>query len=143
MIRQARFTYFPFRKCLKKQTKTIEDQREKQIKAIEKHGEQLVEFNNFNIDKADARIEKQKEVANKLLKENPFEFHDLDNGIYANNLICEFKHERRSSKHFRHYQNLIELFTSLRDGDVNPKEILKNQMNFKSYLGKIETGGNK
>ena len=25
-----------------------------------------------------------------LLKEYPFEFHDLDNGIYANNLICEF-----------------------------------------------------
>ena len=132
-----------FKKTNKKETNTIEDQREKQIKAIEKLGKQLVEFNDFNTNKADAPIEKQKEIANKLLKENPYEFHDLNNSIYANNLICEYKPERRSSKHFRHYQNLIELFRSLRNGDVNPKEILKNQMNFKSYLGETETGGNK
>ena len=92
-----------FKKTNKKETNTIEDQREKQIKAIEKLGKQLVEFNDFNTNKADAPIEKQKEIANKLLKENPYEFHDLNNSIYANNLICEYKPERRSSKHFRQY----------------------------------------
>ena len=41
MIEQAKFTCFP----LRKQTKAIEDQVEKQIKAIEEHGKQLVESN--------------------------------------------------------------------------------------------------
>ena len=35
---------------------------------------------------------------------------------------------------------MIELLKSLRDGNVNPREILKNQSNFKSYLAEIKTG---
>ena len=31
-------------KALQKQRKTVEDQREKQIKALEKHGKQLIMF---------------------------------------------------------------------------------------------------
>ena len=34
-IEQAKFTYSPLRKAFEKQTKTIEDQGEKQIKAIQ------------------------------------------------------------------------------------------------------------
>ena len=56
MAEQAKFTYFPLRKALEKQTKTIEDQRKKQTKAIEDHGKQLVESDtlikkDFNIDR--------------------------------------------------------------------------------------------
>ena len=40
MIERAKFTYSPLGKALKKQTKTIEDQGEKQIKALEEHGKQ-------------------------------------------------------------------------------------------------------
>ena len=42
---QAKFTYSPLGKALEKQTKTIEDQREKQIKENEENGKQLVESN--------------------------------------------------------------------------------------------------
>ena len=35
IIEQAKFTYFPLGKALEKQTKTIEDKGEKQIKAIQ------------------------------------------------------------------------------------------------------------
>ena len=42
IIEQAKFTSSPFRKALEKQTKTIEDQGENQIKAIEKKSK-----NNF------------------------------------------------------------------------------------------------
>ena len=41
IIEQPKFTYFPLGKAFKKQTKAIEDQGEKQIKAFEKHGKQL------------------------------------------------------------------------------------------------------
>ena len=35
---QAKFTYCPLGKAFERQVKTIEDQKEKQIKALEKHG---------------------------------------------------------------------------------------------------------
>ena len=38
VIEQARFTYYLLRKALEKQTKSIEAQREKQIKTMEEHG---------------------------------------------------------------------------------------------------------
>ena len=47
IIGQVKFTYSPLGKSFKKQTKTIEDQGKKQIKAIENHLEQLVEPNEL------------------------------------------------------------------------------------------------
>ena len=42
IIEQAKFTYSPPGKALKKQIQTIKDQLEKQIKALEEHGKQWV-----------------------------------------------------------------------------------------------------
>ena len=55
VIEWAKFTYSPVSKAFERQVKTIQDQREKQIKAIEDHGKQLVASNeliknDFNID---------------------------------------------------------------------------------------------
>ena len=51
-----------------------------------------------------------------------------------NNLIYTYKTEGRSPKYFSNYQNLIDLFIDLRYGNINPKEVLKNQINFKADL---------
>ena len=40
-------------------------------------------------------------------------------------------------KGFSNYQNPIELLKDLRDGNINPKEVLKDQINYKSDLGGI------
>ena len=45
-----------------------------------------------------------------------------------------------SPKDFRNYQNPIELFKDLRDGNIIPKEVLKNQISFKSDLEEIKKG---
>ena len=58
-------------------------------------------------------------------------------------MIYGFKAKGRSSKYFRDYQNPIELFKNLRNGNVKPKEVLKNQMNFKSDLSEIRKEANK
>ena len=42
VIEQAKFIYSSLGKISKKQTKMIEDQGEKQIKALERHGKQLL-----------------------------------------------------------------------------------------------------
>ena len=45
IIEQAKFTYSPLGKVFKKQTKPIEDHREKQLKVIEDNTKQLANTN--------------------------------------------------------------------------------------------------
>ena len=49
MIEQAKFTYSPLGKAFEKQTKTIEDQGEKQIKAIQDNKKQLTNTEEVTI----------------------------------------------------------------------------------------------
>ena len=53
-------------------------------------------------------------------------------------MVSMYKTEGKSPKDFRNYQNLIELFKDLKDGNINPKELLKDQINLKSELGEIK-----
>ena len=61
--------------------------------------------------------------------------------INPDNLICKYKTEKISSREFRDYQNPLKLSKDLTNGNINPKEVLKDQTNFESDLGKIK--GNK
>ena len=63
---------------------------------------------------------------------------NLGKKVNSDNLIYKYKTERISPKYFSNYQNMIELFKDLRDSNINPKELLKDQINFKSDLGKIK-----
>ena len=56
---------------------------------------------------------------------------NLKKGINPDNLIYKYKSERISTKYFRNYEDPIKLFKDLRDGNINPKEVLKDQINFK------------
>ena len=53
-------------------------------------------------------------------------------------MIYKYKNEGISPKDFRSYQDPLKLFKGLRDGNINPKEVLKDQISFKSGLGKIK-----
>ena len=114
IIEQAKFAYSPLGKHFKKQTKTIEDQEEKQIKALEYHGKQLIESNelvkkDFNIDKDGISLEEQRKYLMNLPKKMLWilEFFKKAN---PNSLIYKYKTKGRSQKDFSNYQNLIELF---------------------------------
>ena len=52
-------------------------------------------------------------------------------------MVYEFKTEG-STKDFSNYQNPIDLFINFRDGNVSPREVLKNQKEFKSDLDEIK-----
>ena len=58
-------------------------------------------------------------------------------------MFYEFKTEEKIPKVLRDYQMPLELFENLRDGNLNPKEILKNQVKFKLHLNKTKIGSNK
>ena len=132
IIEQAKFTYYQLGKVFGKQTKTIEDKGKNQISAIKESGKQIIESNevaknDFNIDKSGVLHEKQKEIFNRLVKERALEFDDINYMIDTNKLVNRFKTNGNELKDFGNYQMPLKLFEDLSDGDINPKEVLKNQ----------------
>ena len=60
-------------------------------------------------------------------------------------MIYRYKIEGMSPEDFSNYENLIDLFIDLRDGNINPREVLKDQIplikhTFKLALGEIKKG---
>ena len=88
MIEQATFTYSPLGKAFEKQIKTIEDQTEKQIKALEQHEKQLAKYNN---EKDSSKHLKQQERFEELANKRMEEIQDLSKQIDFNNLTYSYK----------------------------------------------------
>ena len=55
MIERRKFTYSPLRKAFEKQIKTIEEQREKQVKAIQNQG-QVKRIKKYTYDDKDSPL---------------------------------------------------------------------------------------
>ena len=129
-IEQKKFTYSPLGKVLKKQTKTIEDQGEKQTRAIEEHGKELIVSNTLitenplNVNRDSIPLRKQRKYLMNFLMNKPM---NLMVQKIKLTLINWFKTEGNSPKGGKPFK-LSEI---LRDDDVHPKEVLKNQMKFK------------
>ena len=79
-----------------------------------------------------------KKIFNKLAEERSSELKDLEKKINSGNLIYKYKTEGIIPKDFSNDQNLIELFKDLRYGNINSKEVLKDQIKFKSDLAKTK-----
>ena len=62
IIEQAKFTYSPLGKAFEKQTKTIKDEGEKLIKAIQDNKEQLVNINNDDDYKNKLLLSREREM---------------------------------------------------------------------------------
>ena len=73
-----------------------------------------------------------------LLKKGLLNFGLQKKRINSDDLIYKYKTEGRSLKDLKNYQHVVELFTDLRDGNINQKEVLKDQFNNKSNLGEIK-----
>ena len=86
-IEQAKFTYYPLGKAFEKLTKTIEDQGEKQIKALEKHGKQLVKYNKEKESSMHSKQKKILELANKRMQD----IQDLSKQIDWNNSTYRYE----------------------------------------------------
>ena len=93
---------------------------------------------DFNIDRDNIPLEEQKDIYNELAEKKIFWIYEFRKKINSDNLIYKYKTKGISPKDFSNYQNPTELFKDLRDGNINSKEVLKDQTNFKSDLGKIK-----
>ena len=83
IIEQAKFTYSPLGNAFKKQTKTIEDKGEKQIKAIQDNRKQLV---SDDYCKNKLLIPKEREIFKDIYHKRLDKIEELNNKIDYDNL---------------------------------------------------------
>ena len=136
-IEQAKFTYSPLEKAFEKQTKTMEDQGEKQIKAVQNFNKSI-EKAKFDSDD-DLAILRQKEIYNELTEEKKTEIKNLDNRLDRRKLL--YKHKGNTSEvNFGKYFGAIVLINKIKDGDISLKQAINDQNGFKSYLREVKKG---
>ena len=100
IIQQAKFNYSPLGKALEKQRKTIEDQGEKQVKAIQ--DKQIVNINKDDYkDKLLLSKEREifKDIFNKKLDKieemnNEIDYNDLDYVVLSSDMEYKFSVEK-------------------------------------------------
>ena len=126
-----KYTYSPLGKAFEKQTKTIEDQGNKQVEAL--------------------KVLKPKET--KLIEEKPYEYssyflnglakiQESNEPIDYNDLIYYFKGDR-APKNFIEYKGPMHIFKKVHNGDVSLEDIEKEQIKFKRNLTNIKQGNPK
>ena len=85
IIEQAKFTYSPLGKAFEKQTKTIENQGEKQIKGIQDNKEQSVNINDDDY-KNKLLLSKEKEIFKDIYNKKLDKIEEVNSKIDYNNL---------------------------------------------------------
>ena len=140
MIQQT--NYSSLGKAFEKQIKTIEDQREKQIKAIQNQG-QVKTIKKYDYDDEDSPlISKQKEIFNELADKRLDDITKLDEKVNRDDLIYRYKGKTPDEK-FNTYHNALDLINKMKNGEIKLAEANKDQIRFKSNLGEIKKGNNK
>ena len=142
IIEQAKFTYSPLGKAFEKQIKTIGDQEEKQIKAIQEKGKvKTIKKYDYYLDDT-TFVSKQKEIFNELVDERLEKITDLDKKVNSDDLIYRYKGNTADVK-FNEFDNAFDIIDKIRDGKIDLSDVKNNQEKFKSYLGGEIKKGNK
>ena len=136
-IDQGKFTYSPLGKAFEKQRKTIKDQGEKQIKAIQDK-KPIKSIENFTYDINDSPIVlKEKEIYNKLTEESFDKINDLDKKIDTNKLVFKYKCNT-ADEDFSKFDNALDLINIIRDGEISLSEAKDEQAKLKSSMREIK-----
>ena len=145
IIEQAKFTYSPLGKAFEKKTKTIKDQREKQVKAIQ--DKQLVNNNNNNNNNNNSNngdykdkllLSKEREIFKDIYNKRLDKIEELNNKIDYGNL----KYVAVNSGKIFDFSSLKDPLTFLEEikkGKIS-LEAKDNQQNYLNYLNIIRKG---
>ena len=136
IIEQAKFTYSPFGKAFEKRTKTIEDQGEKQIKAIQDNKKQLISDDDY---KDKLLISKEREIFKDIYNKRLDKIEELDNETDYNNLkyvVTSSGDEYRFNK----IEDPISFLNKIKSGKILLKEAKDQQQNYYNYLNTIRRG---
>ena len=102
-------------KAFEKQTKTVEDQGEREIKAIQNQGE-IKTIKKYTYDNEDTPlVSKQKEIFNELVDKRLEEITNLDKKVNSDDLIYRYKGNTADAK----FDNAFSLLDKIRDGKIS------------------------
>ena len=138
IIQQVKFTYSPLGKALEKQIKTIKDQGNKEVKAIQNNN-QLVNINKDDDYKNKLLLSKEREIFkdiyNKRLDKieemnNKIDYNDLEYVILSNDMAYNFSLKKDPISHLN----------DIKSGKTTLKEAKDAQQNYLYYLNIIRKG---
>ena len=135
IIEQAKLTYSPLGKAFEKQTKTIEDQGEKQIKALQDNKKQPLN-GDYN-DKL--LLSKEREIFKDIYNKRLDKIEELNNKIDYKNL--KYVVVSSSSKYsFDKLDDPLVLLNDIEKGKISLEKAKNQQQNYRNYLNKIRRG---
>ena len=136
IIEQAKFTYCPLGKAFEKQTKTIEDQGEKQIKAIQDNEQPLTSDDDY---KNKLLLSKQREIFKDIYNKRLDKIEELNNKIDYDDL--KYVVVRSGKKiDFGVSKDAIALLNDIKKGKISLEEAKNKQQNYLNYLNVIRRG---
>ena len=138
IIEQPKFTYSPLGKAFEKQIKTIEDQGNKQVKAIQ--DKQLVNINNNNNNNDDYKdkllLSKEREIFKDIYNKRLDKIEELNNKIDYDNL----KYVAVNSGNFSELTDPLTFLDEIKKGKTSVEEAKNMQQNYLNYLNIIRKG---
>ena len=119
IIEQAKFTYSPLRKAFEKQTKTIEEQGEKQMKAIQDNKKQLANTQELTIKNIISEDILRDDAKNELNK-----VKEIEKTVDRENLVYRASEYTYS---FKNFQTINTLGNDIYNGEITLEEADDNQ----------------
>ena len=124
-------------KAFEKQTKTIKDQGEKQIKAIQDK-RPIKPMEKFTHGIKDSPIVLKEKEIHKKLKEKRFEnINNLDKSVDTNKVVFKYK-GNTADEDFSKFDNALDLINKIRDGEIILSEAKDEQAKLKSSMVEIK-----
>ena len=139
IIEQVKFNYSLLGKAFEKQIKTIEDQREKQIKSMQNQGP-IKTIKKYAFDDEDSPlILKQKEIFNALADKRIKEINELNEKVNYDDLINKYKGNASEEKSNTYDQD-FSLLDEIRDGKISLTNARSDQEKFRLDINEIKRG---
>ena len=134
IIEQAKFTYSSLGKAFEKQIKTIEDQGQKQIDALEslKLKEQTKPMENKSNNQSKAKV-----VFNDFINKRKEILSELYDSVGYNNLKFEFVGPTKDVS-FYEYRDSKELFNAIKNSQIKFSEAKNKQNEFLNKLNEVK-----
>ena len=135
IIEQAKLTYSPLGKAFEKQTKTIEDQGEKQVKAIQ-NKRPIKSIEKCTYDNNDSpMVLKEKEIYNKLTEESFEKINNLDKKVDTDKFVFKYK-GKTPDGNFSNFNNALAV--KIRNGEISLNEAKDELAKLRSDMREIK-----
>ena len=136
IIEQAKLTYSPLGKTFEKQTKTTEDQGEKQIKAIQDNKQPLISEDDY---KNKLLLSKEREIFKDIYNKRLDKIEELNNKIDYDDLKYVVVSSGKKSD-FGVSEDPIVLLNDIKKKKISLEEAKNKQQNYLNYLNVIRRG---